>query len=206
MKVAIVEDHALTRDFVKKACMQQTDVEVVAEVGSGTEAITEIARTRPDVVVLDIGLPDIDGFEVLDRVRQMHLEPKVLVLSSSSPYLIIRIEHARVQGFLDKWDQTADSLNAAFAALKMNRTFFPDSYLEKRANIHRDPFSIDKLMTHQQIHVLSMVARLDSDEVIAERLNLSTRTVEAHRTRIMSKLDVHSRTELIRYARELGFF
>jgi DNA-binding NarL/FixJ family response regulator len=206
MKIAIVEDHVLTRDFVKKACMRQPDVEIVAAVGTGAEAVGEIERTRPDIVVLDIGLPDIDGFEVLDRIRQMRLDPKVLVISSGSPYLIIRIEHAKVQGFLDKWDQTAEALNDALTAFRNNRTFFPRSYAEKWASICRDPFSIDKLMTHQQMSVLSMVAKMQSDELIAERLNISVRTVEAHRTAIMHKLEIHSRTELIRYAKEHGFF
>jgi DNA-binding NarL/FixJ family response regulator len=205
MRVAIVEDHVLTRDFVKKACMRQSDVEIVAEVGTGCEAVNEIARTRPDVVVLDICLPDIDGFEVLDRVRQMHLEPKVLVISSGSPYLIIRIEHARVHGFLDKRDQTADALYDALTAFRNNRTFFPNAYFEQRATIRRDQFSIDKLLTHQQMSVVSMVAKLMSDQTIGEKLGISTRTVEAHRTSIMRKLGVHSRTELIRYAKEFGF-
>ncbi|MGA2018712.1 MAG: response regulator transcription factor [Opitutaceae bacterium] len=173
MKIAIVEDHVLTRDFVKKACMRQADVEIVAEAGTGFEAINEIARTKPDVVVLDIGLPDIDGFEVLDRVRQLHLEPKVLVISSGSPYLIIRIEHARVHGFLDKWDQTADALNDALTAFRNNRTFFPNAYLEKRASIRRDHCSFDKLLTNQQMLVLSMVAKFFTAMIQLPRNSMS---------------------------------
>jgi len=205
MKIAIVEDHSLTRDFVKKACIRLADIEVVAEAGTGCEAVEKIARTKPDVVLLDIGLPDIDGFEVLDRVRQMRLEPKILVISSGSPYIISRIEHAGVHGFIDKWSQTEDALNDALTAIRNNRRFFSDSYVEQRANIRRDQFSIDKLLTHQQMLVLSMVARLCSDESISEKLQVSKRTVEAHRTSIMRKLGVHSRTELIRHARERGF-
>jgi DNA-binding NarL/FixJ family response regulator len=184
--------------------MRQSDVEIVADVGTGYEAIDAIARTMPDVVVLDIGLPDIDGFEVLNRVRQMHLDPKILVISSGSPYLIIRIEAARVHGFLDKWDQTADALNDALDAFRDNRTFFSHTYVEQRATIRRNQLSIDKLLTQQQMLVLSMVAKLYTDELIAERLNVSERTVESHRTSIMRKLGVHSRTELIHYARDQG--
>ena len=117
----------------------------------------------------------------------------------------MQIEHARVHGFLDKWDQTADAFNNALTAFRNNRTFFSNAYVEKRASIRRDQFSIDKLLTHQQMAVLSMVARLESDDVIAKRLNISTRTVETHRITIMHKLEVHSRTELIRYAKERGF-
>jgi DNA-binding NarL/FixJ family response regulator len=125
--------------------------------------------------------------------------------SHESPYSVFRIERACVQGFVDKRVQTADKLHLAIEAIRSNRTYFSESFLKSQANRHIDPLAFDKLLTDQQIIVLSMVADLIGDEAIAKNLDISERTVEAHRTAIMRKLNVHSRTELIRFARTQGF-
>jgi DNA-binding NarL/FixJ family response regulator len=206
MKIAIVEDHAMTRDLVKKVCLEESDIDVVVEAGTGSEAVDGIIRTNPDVVVLDLGLPDFDGFEVLERIRKMHVEPRVLAISShASPYLVLRLEQARVHGFVDKCAQTADELRGALSAFRGKLTFFANTYLEIRGRARRDQYSFDKLLTNQQMLVLSMVANLCSDETIADSIHVAPRTVEAHRTAIMRKIGVHSRLELIRYAKRQGF-
>jgi DNA-binding NarL/FixJ family response regulator len=205
MRIAIVEDHLMTRDFVKKVCLLENDVHVVAEAPNGCKAVEQIVRTKPDLVVLDIELPDVDGFEVLTRIRQFGIRPQVLVLSChGTPYIVYRVEKAGVQGFIDKCEQTAESLRFAIRAIRSNQTFFAKSFLEARMRRHLDPLAFDKLLTDQQLLVLSLVARLDTDRGIATCLAIAERTVEAHRTAIMRKLDIHSRTELIRYANDIG--
>lgn len=206
MKIAIVEDHLMTRDFVRKVCLEEPDLEVVAEASTGYEAVERILQTHPDVVVLDIGLPDFDGIEVLSRVRENGVRPKALILSSNgNPYVVFRIEQAAVQGFVDKREQTADTLRFAIRSIRSNRTYFSESFNRIRNRRHLDPFAFDKLLTNQQMLVLAMVADLISDEKIASSLAISERTVEAHRTAIMRKLGVHSRTELILFAKMQGF-
>lgn len=194
------------REFVKRICLQEPDVEVVAEAATGGEAVEYIIRTNPDVVLLDLGLPDFDGIEVLARIRENGRRPRVLVLSShGNPYIVFRIEQAGVQGFIDKRMQSMDTLRIAINAIRSKRTYFSESFLEMRASRINDPLAFDKLLTNQQILVLSMVADLVDDESIANRLGITERTVEAHRTAIMRKFNVHSRTDLIRYAKSQGF-
>jgi DNA-binding NarL/FixJ family response regulator len=206
MKIAIAEDHLMTRDFVRKVCLQDKNIQVVAEASTGREAVEQIVRTKPDLIVLDIELPDIDGFEVLARVRKHGVRPRVLVLSChGSPYIVFRLERSGVHGFVDKCAQTADTLRFAIKAIRSNQTYFSRSFIEIRASRHLDPLAFDKLLTDQQMQVLSLVAHLDTDQAIARNLAITERTVETHRTAIMRKLGLHSRTDLIRYAKVQGF-
>jgi DNA-binding NarL/FixJ family response regulator len=206
MKIAIIEDHLMTRDFVRKVCLMEPDVDVVAESASGSEAVEEVTCAKPELIVLDIELPDFDGIEVLSRIRQRGAQPKVIVLSShGSPYLIYRIAKARVQGFVDKREQTCEVLREAIRAVLSGRTYFSDSFLRIRTRSTQDPFAFEKMLTDQQILVLAMVADLVDDESIGSNLAIAARTVEAHRTAIMHKLGVHSRTDLIRVAQAHGF-
>jgi len=207
MKVIIVEDHALMREFLAAVCAKSPDVAVLAVADSGEKAIAVIADLKPDVVLLDIELPDIDGFEVLGKVREAKVYPRVVVITAyGSPYTVIRVENAHVEGFLNKCDQTSKAITNAIGALRCNRTYFSDSYQRMKANLRKDPFSIDKILTDQQMSVVLWVARLQDDVSIGKKLNITARTVEAHRTNIMHKLGIHSRTQLIDYARGQGFF
>jgi len=206
MKIVIVEDFLMVRDIVRAACSREPDLEVVAEAASGSEAVAVIIQTRPDVVLLDLGLPDFDGFEVLNRIRDRGDESRILVLSGhGSPYLTYRVERAGIHGFVDKRVETVDRLRDAFAAFRANRTFFAGTFLEIQARRRGDPFSFDKVLTDQEILVLSLVAHCFDDARIAEYLKISRRTVESHRTSIMRKLDLHSRTAIMHFAHAQGF-
>jgi DNA-binding NarL/FixJ family response regulator len=206
MRVLIVEDHLFLREFLIKICSVVPNVEVVADVGCGFEAIDAIVAKEPNAMILDIGLPDIDGFEVLARMKKLKVHPKVLVISSyATLYLVFRLDHSGVNGFLDKCVQTAGRLKDALVALDKNRPYFTSGYLETRATMRSNHFSFDKMLTKQQMSVLELIAKLRDDVVIGAILCLAPRTVESHRTAIMRKLGVHSRIELIRWAREQGF-
>lgn len=206
MRIAIVEDHLMTRDFVRKLCRHEPDLDVVGEAGTGSEAVDVIVRTAPDIVVLDLELPEFDGFEVLAQIREFGIKSRILVLSAyRSRYLDFRLEQAGIHGFVDKCGQTADSLREAFAAFRINCTYFATSLLDIRNSRHRDPRSFHKLLTNQQISVLGMMAHLFTDSAIAERLEIVECTVQTHRASIMRKLDLHSRTELMSYAKANGF-
>lgn len=206
MKIVIVEDHLMFRETVRKVCLEDHDFEVVAEAGTGLEAIECIIRSKPDVVVLDIVLPDLDGFAVLDRVRRLGQDPRVLAISSyCGPYVLFRLEEARVQGFVDKRSQTLESLRMALGALRSNRSFFSETFLKMKSDFRHDPLAFNKLLTKQQMVVLSMVAQEYADEAIAKHLGIGERTVETHRTLIMRKLEIHSRMELVHFAKLRGF-
>jgi two-component system response regulator EvgA len=206
MNVAIVEDHLLLRDFVRKVCLGEPGMKIVAEAATGLEAVENITHVRPDLVVLDIELPDFDGIEALTRIRKNGLRPRIIILSGHiNPFWVSRIEHASVQGVVDKQTQTAAILRHAIRAVRLDQTYYSATYLEIKKIERRDPHAFEKLLSSQQILVLSMVADLFSDHAIGERLKISERTVETHRTTMMRKFGVHSRVELIQKARSLGF-
>jgi DNA-binding NarL/FixJ family response regulator len=206
VKVAIVEDHPIMREVVRKVCSGISWIEVVTEAGTGAIAVSEIVKNEPDIVVLDIGLPDFDGFEVLRRIRKLGANPRVLIFSGyCSPYLIFRLEHADIHGFVDKRINTLASMREAFSAIRKKTTYFPSPFLQTQTKFRRDPLAFDKLLTNQQILILSMVADHFDDAAIAKRLEITERTVETHRSAIMRKLGLHTRMDMIYYAQKQGF-
>jgi len=206
MKLAIVEDHSMMLDFLRKICVQVPGIQLVAEAHTGFEACDRLIHSRPDLVILDVGLPGLDGFEVLERIRAAGVRPKVLILSGSNdPYFVYRVERANVQAFIDKRSQTGAELRAAIAAIDSNRSYFSESFVLERTRRRSDPLAFDKLLTEQQLLVMCLVADCHEDEHIGRILGISSRTVEAHRTAIMRKLGIHTRTGLISYGQKRGF-
>jgi len=206
VRTAIVEDHHMTRDFVVRVCSTDPEIEIVGVCATGSEAVDLIVYQKPEVVILDIGLPDFDGFEVLRRIRQYALHPRILAISATcSTYLDFRIEQAGIQGFVDKREQTAQSLREAICSFKVNRSYFAKSLLAIRDKRMRDPYSFHKILSDQQILVLGLLSHFVPDDAIAARLEISECTVTTHRSGIMRKLGLHSRTDLISFANINGF-
>jgi DNA-binding NarL/FixJ family response regulator len=161
---------------------------------------------RPEMLVLDIGLPDIDGCEVLDRVHLEGAWPRVFVLSAfCSPFLVFRLGQVGIHAFLDKTTVTVASLRSAFSEFTNHRQVFSPSFIGIQERRKKDPLSFDKLLTNQQMRVLSLVAHNFNDQAIASHLKIGPRTVENHRTEIMRKLGIHSRVDLMRFAADQGF-
>ncbi len=205
MKIAIVEDERLFREVLRNVCVSELGHSVVGEAGSGREALTVIPSTLPDLLVLDIHLPDMDGFEVLRMVRRKRALIRTLVISSYfNDYTLCRIERAGVQGFIDKSTNTMDELGAAIAAIDGGRTYFPPPFTEARRLHGRNPVAFDKVLTDREQTVLGLVGEPLSDAEIADLLGLSPETVEKHRFNIMRKLGLHSRAESARFARRCG--
>jgi DNA-binding NarL/FixJ family response regulator len=205
MKIAIVEDERLFRDILRKACVADLGHEVVGEAGTGREALLIVPASLPDLLILDIHLPDMDGFEVLALLRRKRALLKTLVISSYfDEYLLCRIEHAAVQGFIDKSTNTVSELSLAIAAIERGSTFFPGPFAEARRAHSRNPIAFDKVLTDREQTILGLVGEPLSDAEIAAQLKLSPETVEKHRFNIMRKLGLRSRAESARFARRCG--
>jgi DNA-binding NarL/FixJ family response regulator len=205
MRIAIVEDERLFRDVLRKACVADLGHEVVGEAGTGREALLVVPETHPDLLVLDIHLPDMDGFEVLRSVRRKRALLKTLVISSYfDDYLLCRIERADVQGFIDKSTNTVSELSLAIAAIERGSTYFPMAFMEACRAHSRNPVAFDKVLTDREQTILSLVGEPLSDAEIAAQLRVSPETVEKHRFNIMRKLGLRSRAESARFARRCG--
>lgn len=205
MKIAIVEDERLFRDVLRKACTSDLGHEVVGEAGTGREALIVVPAVLPDLLILDVQLPDMDGFEVLRSLRRKRALIRTLVISSYfDEYTLCRVDRAAVQGFIDKTTNTVSELSLAITAIEGGSTYFPASFMEARRAHSRNPVAFDKLLTDREQTILSLVGEPLSDAEIAAQLKLSPETVEKHRFNIMRKLGLRSRAESARFARRCG--
>ena len=205
MRIAIVEDERLFRDVLRKACTMELGHEVVGEAGTGREALQVVPAVLPDLLLLDIHLPDMDGLDVLRVLRRKRALLRTLLISSYfDEYTLCRIEQAAVQGFIDKSTNTVAELGLAIRAIEGGSTYFPSPFTEARRAHSRNPMAFDKILTDREQVVLSLIGEPLSDAEIAAQLNLSPETIEKHRFNIMRKLGLRSRAESARFARRCG--
>jgi two-component system response regulator NreC len=194
------------RDVLRKVCAGELEHEVVGEAADGGQAVEMVTRMKPDLVLLDLHLPALDGFGVAEVIRKKAPQTRILVLSSHcDEYTVYRAERAHVQGFVDKNTNSVAMLKMAIGAVAQGKVWFSDVFLKVKAARHRDPLSFDKLLTDRERAVLVLVGRPFSDAEISRELEISEETVEKHRFNILRKLGLHTTTELVRYAREHGF-
>lgn len=194
------------REVLRRVCVCDLQHEVVGEAGDGRGAVELVLKTSPDLVLLDLHLPKLDGFGVVQALRQVDPRIRILVLSSHcDPYTVYRAEKARVQGFVDKNTNTVETLKTAIAVVSRGRVYFSATFKELKAARHDDPRSFDKLLTERERSVLSLIGEPLSDKDIAARLGISVQTVEKHRFNLLGKLELTDTASLARYARDHGF-
>ena len=206
VRIVIVEDHQMFREVLRKVCTRELRHKVVGEAADGRSAVQLVLETTPDLVLLDLHLPNLDGFGVVAALQQAVPGIRILVLSSHcDDYTVFRAEKAHVHGFVDKNTNTVDILKKAIAAVSEGRTYFSAEFLRLKEKRHGNPYSFDKLLTDRERDVLALIGEPFHDREIAERLGLAEETVEKHRFNILRKLDLAGTAELIRYAQDHGF-
>lgn len=211
IRVVLAEDHTIVREGLRALLDVRDDIEVVAEVADGRAAVEAVAREKPDVAVLDLGMPELNGVDATRMIRKDHPETQVLILSMHSGEEYVRPAiRAGASGYLLKGSGLSD-LVAAIQAVSRGDAFFSpaiakivlhDSRRDGRTG-GRDPQPGDAL-TNREREILQLVAEGKSSPEIARLLSLSVKTVEGHRGRIMAKLDVHHVAGLVRHAIKIG--
>ncbi|OIR18853.1 transcriptional regulatory protein DegU [mine drainage metagenome] len=201
VNLAIVEDHRMFRDFLKELTSREKGYRIIGEAGDAAAA-RELIDSKPiDLLILDLNLPDGDGFEIAEHALQVRPEAKILALSSHcDEYTISRILSSGVHGFVDKNDQSADVLREAIAAVAGGRLFFTEAVSRVKRAIREDPRAFTKIFTEREIEILCLIGSGLSDLEVARRTTLSASTIQWHRKRILSRLRLHSTRDLIRYA------
>ena len=208
MKVVLADDHAVVRKGIRAVLASLPGVEVVAEAADGREALALIEQHRPDIAVLDVTMPGLNGLEVAARVPKVSSGTKVLILSMhAGEAYVAQALRAGVAGYLLK-DAADDELPTAIKVVSRG-----DVYLSPKISTQvveryvqagsAEPDPLAGLTTRQR-EILQLVAEGKSSKEIASLLNLSIKTVESHRGQIMERLGVHDVTGLVRFAIRVG--
>ncbi|MFI7124143.1 response regulator [Nonomuraea sp. NPDC050153] len=208
VRVMVVDDHPMWRDGVARD-LAEAGYEVVATVGEGRQAVRVAGAVRPDVVVLDLRLPDMSGAEVAVRLAAVEPPPRVLVLSASAEQDdVLEAVKAGASGYLVKSASREEFLDAVRRTADGDAVFTPGLaglVLGEYRRLAAQPAPAEgPRLTERETEVLRLVAKGLSYRQIAERLVLSHRTVQNHVQNALRKLQLHSRVELVRYAIEHG--
>ena len=194
------------REVLRRACSEEFGHEVVGEARSGHQVVETVARTTPDLLLLDLQLPELSGLDALEQLRQRHCRFKTLVLSSCcDDYTVFRVERERVNGFVLKNTSTISILGRALDAISRGQVYFSEAFIAKSAERRADPTAFDKLLTDRERIILIMISRSPGDRTVADQLGISVATVEKHRFNIFRKLGLRSTAELVRFAHMHGF-
>ncbi len=207
LRILIADDHDIVRVGLRMLLQRQPCWTICGEAGTGQEALDLALLHKPDIVILDFSMPVLNGLEVTRKIRKALPGTEVLILTMhDSEQLIRQVLAAGALGFLLKTN-AKHQLIPALETLAEHKPFFTDKvsaillhqYLSPGTVGGADPASGDRL-TPREREILQLIAEANSSKQIAGRLSLSVKTVEAHRTNIMNKLDLHSVSELVLYA------
>ncbi|MFH1003158.1 MAG: response regulator transcription factor [Chloroflexota bacterium] len=205
VRIIIADDHKIVRDGLRALLSGQDDMEVIAEAAEGREAVRLVRELSPDLVIMDITMPDLNGIEATRQISHHAPETRVLALSMHSDRrLVLEVLRAGASGYLLK-DCAFDELAYAISAVLDNQKYLSpgiasiviEDYVRQQA---ASPAAIGPLLTPREREVIQLLAEGKDTKEIASRLQVSTKTVETHRARLMSKLKIHSIAELTKYA------
>lgn len=207
IKTLLADDHTIVREGLRALLMADGGIEVVGEAHNGREAVTMTAALRPDVVVMDIAMPLLNGLEATSQITRGGIPTKVLILSAyADDEYVHQLTEAGASGYLIKQTAAGDLIKAVREIARGNAYFSP-SILKRLLELYREIHTKGRParrrsehLTSREQEVLQMVAEGHVNKQIAATLNLSIKTVEKHRQQLMDKLDVHDIAGLTRYA------
>jgi len=209
-KLLLVDDHAVVRSGLRMLLDGEIDVEIVGEAGTASEAINAVASLKPDMILMDIGLPDMSGIDAAREVKRLWPEVSIVALTihEDQEYFFKMLE-AGASGYVPKRAAPEELLTAIRVAASGGVYLYPSlaKLLVKDYLSNEQPNGDDENLndlTPREQEVLTLLADGDSNIDIAEQLSISPKTVSRHRENIMRKLNLHSRTELVKYAIRKG--
>jgi DNA-binding NarL/FixJ family response regulator len=208
IRVVLADDHALVRAGIRALLEKLPGIEVVGEADNGREALELIKKSAPNLVLLDISMAELGGLEALPRIVKDFPAVKVLILSAhANEEYVLRALRSGAAGYMLKDAATAE-LQLAIDSVIEDKTYLSpsisrtviDSYLERVGG----PFSPLEQLTSRQREILQLIAEGKNTKEIADTLDISVKTVEAHRLQLMARLDIHDVPGLVRYAVRSG--
>jgi DNA-binding NarL/FixJ family response regulator len=211
IRVLIVDDHALVREGIRALLSRAEDIAVIGEAGGGREAIALARTLSPDVILMDIAMPDLGGLEATIEIRKDRPDAKIIVLTQyGDREYVHRFLRAGTSGYLLKKAAGADLVAAIRSVHRGGLVLDPEIARDALTAEAATPSAIAgqdepyERLTDREKQVLKLVAEGRSNKEVAQLLGISVKTAMSHREHVMDKLDVHSRTDLIRFALKCG--
>ena len=208
--VLLVDDHTVVRQGLRALIQSEQDIEVIGEAENGRQAVTLARKTPPDVVVMDVAMPLLNGLEATRQILKSLPSTKVLVLTSySDDECVQQLMEAGASGYLIK-QTAANDLLKAIREVQRGNAFFSPSIAKRLRDQCREAFTVGQTpkksgeLTAREAEVLQLIAEGFSNKQIAGELNISIKTVEKHRQQVMNKLNIHDVAGLTRYAISKG--
>ena len=209
--VLIADDHMVVREGLRKLLEAEEGIEVVGEAATGRKAVELTQKLRPDVVVMDIAMPQMNGLEATRQIRKADPNAKVLILSAhSDDAYVTSVAALGAAGYLIK-QTSAHFLSEAIREVQKGKTFFSPTVAKRIQKRQQDSLSrkgVSKAgasdLSSRELEVLQLIAEGEANKQIAEGLGISIKTVEKHRDHLMHKLDIHDTAGLTRYAISAG--
>ncbi|WP_269525477.1 response regulator [Coraliomargarita parva] len=201
-KVVVIEDQTILRDLICQLVEGYTSMQVIAHTGDGAEGLELCLQHNPDLIILDIMLPNLNGSEVLRRLKAKNPKLNILIFSAaSSNSMVNRLLKAGVTGYIEK-DAGLEELEKAINLVADGRSYFSPRVVEAMRELMVSGGQDDSLesLTSREREIIQLIAESYSNKEIAAKLGMSVRTADTHRTNIMKKLDLHDVAALTRWA------
>lgn len=204
-KIAVIEDQKLFRELIVNLVGQDEQFELVGQASTGPEGLELCRKTNPDLLLLDLGIPEMDGFEVAQTLIKEFPALRIMVLSGyDDPHTLAQVMELELHGYVDK-NQPFEVLQDAMRTVARGELYFTEVVKDARRVLERDPEAFTKILSQREQEVLRLVAQGMTSNRIAERLELSVRTVQVHRLNIHKKMGFKSLADLIKFAVAKGF-
>lgn len=206
IRVLMVDDHAILREGLRALLSYYEDVEVVGEAQDGAESLTRVRELMPDVVLMDIAMPGMNGLEATQQIRTLYPQTRVLILTQhEDPQYVMPLLQAGASGFVTKRALGTDLINAVRVVARGETFLYPTAataVVEEMRRRSAGAPDAPEALTPRELEILKHIVDGKTNAQIAAALSISIKTVEWHRTNLMGKLDVHSVADLVRYAME----
>lgn len=209
IRILLVDDHAILRAGLRALLANYPDLQVVGEAGDGADAVIRVNELKPDVVVMDVAMPGMNGLSATRQIVQDHPQTKILILTQySNKEYVLPLLKAGAGGYVLKQAVDTDLVTAIRAVARGESFLYPpvaklvlDAYMKEQRGEPDDPYT---QLTEREAEILVLVARGRSTREIAELLHISPNTVDVHRAKLMQKLELHSVAEITSFAMRRG--